>query len=169
MRSLLLASVLLVACGSSNDSSTAAPGAPASQVTLDDACAASCASQKKCSSTVDETACITKCKNQYASVATKLRSDYLVGIADCSRTASCDKLNDCDDTSAASISPTSTAQAYCDELIKKRTECRVGNTDKSVCLNENKIWADTTLDQARACLTKSCVEYGLCLLGVVGN
>lgn len=169
MRSLLLTSVLLLACsGSDNGSTVASPGAPAGQVTIDDSCASSCAAQKKCNSAVDETTCINRCKNEAASYVNKVRADFVVGITDCTKTASCDKLGDCDDTSKASISPTSAAQTFCDELIKKNTECRFGNTDKSKCLNDYKIWSDSTLDQARGCLSKACIEYGACVLSTFG-
>ena len=97
-----------------------------------------------------------------------MRADFFVTMTDCTKSASCDKLNDCDDTARASISPTATAQTFCDDLMKKNTECRLGNTDKSKCLNDFKVVSDSTLDSARTCLTKSCADYLPCVVSTIG-
>ena len=166
MRALLLTSFLLLGCGSDDDNNSA--GGAASQATLDDLCASSCAAQKKCSSTVDETTCVNRCKNDVARYNNKLRADYVTGWADCTKTASCDKLGDCDDTAKASISPTPVCQSVCDDLMKKNTECRFGNTDKSKCLDDLKAYSDATLEQVRACTPKACGEYAGCALSTIG-
>jgi hypothetical protein len=168
MRAILLVSCLLVACSDDGGSSTSSPGVGATQGSVDESCTASCAAQKKCNSSVDETTCFNRCKNESAAIGTKVRADYVLAITDCSKTASCDKLSDCDDTAKASISPTATCQSVCDDLIKKNTECRAGNTDKSKCLNDVKVFSDGTLESMRACLTKSCTEYGACVLSTMG-
>jgi hypothetical protein len=132
-------------------------------------CASSCASLKKCSSAIDETTCINKCKNDNAAVGTKWRADYIGTFTDCVKTASCDKLADCDDTAAASISPTGNCSSFCDEFIKKNIECKAGDTDKSGCLNTFKIYSDATFDAARTCFAKACGDYGRCALTAFGR
>ena len=52
--------------------------------------------------------------------------------------------------------------------MKKNTECRIGNTDKSKCLEDLKTFADGTLEQVRSCTTKACGEYAGCALSTVG-
>ena len=52
--------------------------------------------------------------------------------------------------------------------MKKNTECRVGNTDKSKCLDDLKVYSDATLEQARSCTTRACGEYLGCGLSALG-
>lgn len=168
MRSLVLASLLLFGC-SSDDPAGPAPGAASDQRTVDDACATRCAADKKCNSTVDESSCLNTCKNRTAAVATKVRVDYVLAVAECTKTAACDKLDDCDNTAKASIAPTGAAQSFCDDLIKKNTECRaIIQPDKARCLNDWKVYADATLDQMRACAAKACNEYVRCVWSTAG-
>lgn len=154
----------LLGCGSSSSSDATGP---ASQSTVDDACATECAARKKCSSTIDETNCINTCKNQAAPYVGKVRSDYVGYIADCDRTASCDKLNDCDDQAKASIAPSSYAQTFCDDYVKKATDCKIA-TDKSKCLESFKMFTDETLSSAAACNAKACLDFVGCVLSTVG-
>lgn len=168
MRSIapFLFSVLtLLGCGGSS-TSDGGPS-PASQATIDNTCSADCAARKRCLSTVDETTCVNKCKNEGASFVGKVRSDYVQLIADCDATASCDKLNDCDDQAKASISPTSFAQTFCDDYVKKTAECKV-TADKSKCLESYKMFTDETLAAAQTCNTKACTDFLGCVLTTVG-
>lgn len=165
MRNLLVAVAVVVGCGSSTSGSA---GGGVTQVEIDDSCSQSCAAQKKCNSSVDETTCVNKCKNDASSYAGKVRSDYVGLINDCVQTASCDKLAGCDNTARASISPTATVQTFCDDLLKKHVECRVSDTDKARCLTNFKIFSDGAIDQARTCLTKACGDYIGCVLSTVG-
>lgn len=166
MRNLVFAMVLAVGCGSSSDNGPA--GGAATRTDIDDSCAQSCAAQKKCSSTVDETTCVNKCKNDTATYGEKVRADYVALINSCVASASCDKLGQCDDTAKASISPTAVVQSFCDDLLKKHAECRWPDTNKARCLENFKIFADTAIDQARTCLTKTCQDYGGCVLSTLG-
>jgi len=169
MRALLLASCLLFACSSDDSTTSTSPGVAATQGHIDQYCTSGCAALKKCSSATDETTCVNKCKNDMAAVGPKLRADYIVANTDCTKTASCDKLSDCDDTAEATLSPTAVCSTFCDEVIKKNIECKSGETDKSGCLNRLKIFADATFDAGRQCLTKSCTDYGACLLTAFGR
>lgn len=165
MKNLLAAVAVIAGCGSSTSGS---PGGAVTQSDINDSCAQSCAAQKKCTSTVDETTCVNNCKNSAASYAGKVRSDYVALLNDCVRTASCDKLGACDQTSKASIAPTANVQTFCDELLKKHVECKFADTNKARCLENFKVFSDNAIDSARTCLTKACGDYGSCVLSTLG-
>ena len=138
------------------------------QAAIDDSCSRTCAAQKKCSSTVDETTCVNKCKNDVAAYVNKVRADYVTLLNDCVASASCDKIGQCNDTTRASLSPTASAQSFCDDLMKKHAECKWPDTNKARCLENFKVFADTAIESARACLSKPCQDYGNCVLTTVG-
>jgi hypothetical protein len=165
MRNFLFA-VLVLGCSSSTAGTTG--GSSVTQADIDSYCAKSCAAQKKCNSMVDETTCTNNCKNQAASYAGKVRVDYVEYINQCVQTSSCDKISSCNETAKASIAPSSAAQTFCDELIKKHTECKFPDTDKARCLNTYKVFVDSALDSARTCLSKACGDYNACVLSTVG-
>jgi hypothetical protein len=167
MRSVFLSMLVFLGCGSSTDAGTTSGGA-ANQADIDASCAQACAAEKKCVSTTDETTCVNKCKNDYASYAGKVRRDYVELQNSCLATASCDKRGDCDDTAKASISPTAAVQTFCDAVIKKNIECKFAATDKSRCLDNFKVFSDAAIDSAATCFTKSCTDYPGCVFSSVG-
>ncbi len=122
-----------------------------------------------CDSKVDETTCVNDCKNLGASYIGKVRNDFVSLLNSCYATASCDKLKDCSDTAKASVAPTATVQLFCDEYVKKNTECKVGTTDKAKCLNDFKIFSDSGVETARTtCLQKPCPDHFACAASSLG-
>lgn len=163
MRNFLFACLILGCGGSTGDGG----GASVTQGDIDNFCTQTCAAQKKCDSKVDETTCVSNCKNQWSSYAGKVRTDYVTLRNDCVTTASCDKLKDCDDTAKASIAPSAAAQIWCDDALKKNAECKF-NQDKAQCLDSMKIFSDAALESARACFSKPCGDYLGCVVSAIG-
>lgn len=156
----LLATLTTLGCGSTDEGGSAT--GPAGQAAVEDACAATCSSLKKCSSAFDETKCLADCKADATEAAQKYRADYVSLIASCFRTASCDKLKDCDDQAEASIAPTAGTQSFCDAFVTKSTECKV-STDKARCLTRYKLYTDATLLSAQTCFSGTCLDLLGCL------
>ena len=71
--------------------------------------------------------------------------------------------------SKASIAPTTTAQDFCNDLIKKEKDCSTPQVDLAACLDLVKIYGDPALADAKACTSKPCGDYIKCQSVALGG
>jgi len=161
--------ILLFGCSSS---SGASPGQSGGQANIDQWCSAYCAADEKCDSKVDDATCENTCHNLLASYGTHWRADFVAGFTSCIATDDCTDVknngNKCQAQAGASLAPTATAQAYCQQVSDKAKTCSGSTTDVASCLNAVKVIDDASLQNAIDCLSKPCDQYLACAASAAG-
>lgn len=142
-------------------------GAPAGKAGVDAFCTQTCTHDHDCAAaldagSVDINGCVSKCQaaNEGPSATTKseiLRSDYVAALASCLGNAACPDVisnaaaTQCTNSVVPAIAPSQGAAAFCDRFATSACNFQ----PLSSCVTSFKLYSESTLQAAIACLTGS--------------
>ena len=99
---------------------------------------------------------------------------YLGAVDACVAEATCAELvvaavfNTCDNTARAALGASAAATALCDGAAEAAQMCSRPASTVAGCLSAVKIFSDSSLTAARACLDRSCDQHADCVADALG-
>jgi hypothetical protein len=119
--------------------------------------------------------CSASCKANASEIGPRLSGQFLTGLDSCVDGLNCVQLsvNDvfqtCQREVAARLAPSPAAVALCDEVVASIQMCTGLSVGTAGCLDAVKIFADSTLNLARACAEMSCDQRTACVQDALGT
>jgi len=184
LSALLLSSLSIAACATSDHVIVGDGGAPAAQTSqtipsVDDAasfCSAMCSRIQTCDKSTDSQTCENQCTNGNAAVFPRLRTDVVDLIVSCFDGKDCktvlggEFVGACTADAIASVAPSAAASTFCDALSTAKKSCSgSSSTTKAACLDSAKLYGDAAIAQAQNCVKRGCSEIDTCVSAVFGS
>jgi hypothetical protein len=126
-----------------------------------------CKALEGCTANFSINACRTACRD--GAVVDAFADEYLVGIASCYRSATCEELRTddallpCFEDAGQELNPRAECYAFCETGSSKAFECG-GGFSVAECVEGVCPWSNATLERATACYEGStCENRDICL------
>lgn len=173
MRTTIAAALLVIfaaplgAC-TANTRDTASSSSSVSAADTASFCSAYCGRHAECDSSVDLQTCETECEDATATSFKRLRSDVIEPTRECFVASDCksilsgNRLAECIEESAVSVSPSAAAKSFCNAFASAADRCDA-SVDRAKCLRLAAIYGDEALAAAEKCTEKSCSTMGSCV------